>query len=77
MVHEKRAPSESQPLSTLVEQQDTYVLETEIVNTGEGISDARQKMLFIPFSELSRAGSICQVKNFNIGLGLSCSQAIV
>jgi signal transduction histidine kinase len=29
-----------------------YMLETEIIDTGIGISEDRQKMLFIPFLEL-------------------------
>ena len=54
----------------------THVLETEIIDTGIGISDERQKMLFIPFMELKIKQNLNKVKDSNIGMGLGCSQQI-
>lgn len=34
------------------EQEDIYEFETEIIDTGIGITEQRQKMLFVPFLEL-------------------------
>ena len=34
------------------EQKETHVFETEVIDSGIGISEDRQKMLFIPFMEL-------------------------
>jgi hypothetical protein len=34
------------------EDEETYIFETEIIDTGIGISVERQNMLFIPFMEL-------------------------
>jgi len=31
---------------------DQYLLETEIIDTGIGITKERQKLLFVPFKEL-------------------------
>lgn len=53
-----------------------YVLETEIIDTGIGISKERQKMLFVPFLELRMKQNLKQVENFSIGMGLACSSAI-
>lgn len=43
--------SKSLEISAFKDELD-YVLETEIIDTGIGISKKRQKMLFIPFLEL-------------------------
>ena len=53
-----------------------YMLETEIIDTGIGISEDRQKMLFIPFLELKLKQNLKQVQDNNIGMGLACSEAI-
>jgi signal transduction histidine kinase len=55
---------------------DDYVLETEVIDTGHGISFERQKMLFVPFLELKIKQSLQQVKDNSIGMGLACSSAI-
>ena len=34
------------------DQNETHVFETEVIDSGIGISEDRQKMLFIPFLEL-------------------------
>jgi signal transduction histidine kinase len=52
------------------------MLETEIIDTGIGISEERQKMLFIPFLELKLKQNLKQVQDNNIGMGLACSEAI-
>jgi len=53
---------------------DRFMMETEIIDTGIGIPQERQNMLFVPFLELKshQANS-----SDSIGLGLACSQAIV
>ena len=33
-------------------EEETHIFETEIIDTGIGISEERQNMLFIPFMEL-------------------------
>ena len=57
-------------------QEKQYVLETEVMDTGIGISKKRQKMLFIPFLELKMKQNLKQVKDHNIGIGLACSNSI-
>lgn len=52
------------------------MFETHIIDTGIGIEEDRQKMLFIPFLELKMKQNIKQVKDNNIGMGLACSEAI-
>ena len=52
------------------------MLETHIIDTGIGIEEDRQKMLFIPFLELKMKQNLKQVKDNNIGMGLACSEAI-
>ena len=55
-----------------------YILEIEIIDTGEGIDPDRQSMLFIPFLELKELqGIMNKPKNDNIGLGLSASRKII
>ena len=53
------------------------MLETEIIDTGIGISKERQDLLFIPFLELRTLQGIKTIDNDNIGMGLACSKAIV
>jgi len=55
----------------------SFVLETEVIDTGIGIDSDRQKMLFIPFLELKIKQNLKQVKDYNIGVGLASSKAIV
>ena len=53
------------------------ILDFDIIDTGEGISAERQKLLFIPFLELKQMhGLMKKPKNDNIGLGLSASKQI-
>ena len=52
------------------------MLETEIIDTGLGITEEKQKLLFVPFMELKLKQNFHQVENFTIGMGLACSLAI-
>ena len=53
------------------------VLETQVIDTGLGISQERQKLLFIPFLELrSLQGLLKKPENDNIGIGLNNSYSI-
>jgi signal transduction histidine kinase len=58
------------------DEEPKYILETEIIDTGIGIEEERQKMLFIPFLELKLKQNLKQVEDNNIGMGLACSEAI-
>lgn len=51
-------------------------LSTEIIDSGIGIEQERQKFLFKPFGELYHTQSITKVKDHSIGLGLACSQIL-
>ena len=52
-----------------------FILEIEVIDTGEGIHPDRQSLLFIPFLELKQLhGIMKKSKNDNIGLGLSASK---
>ena len=53
-----------------------YIFEVEIIDTGIGISEERQNMLFQPFMELKIKQNLKKVKDNNIGMGLACSHAI-
>ena len=53
-----------------------YSFETEIIDTGIGITRERQKMLFIPFLELKMKQSLETVNDHNTGMGLACSKQI-
>jgi signal transduction histidine kinase len=53
-----------------------YVLETMILDTGMGIQEDRQDLLFIPFLELKDRLGIMKTQNDNIGIGLACSKEI-
>lgn len=58
----------------LQESSEDFILDVEIIDTGEGIHPDRQSKLFIPFLELRELlGIIKKPKNDNIGLGLSAS----
>lgn len=58
------------------EDSDDHYLVTEIIDTGIGIAEHRQQMLFIPFLELKLKQNLAAVQDFNIGMGLACSQTI-
>mmetsp|Transcript_19825 Transcript_19825/g.30556 ORF Transcript_19825/g.30556 Transcript_19825/m.30556 type:complete len:110 (-) Transcript_19825:798-1127(-) len=63
--------------SDLIDSSFDHMLETEIIDTGQGINEDKQKMLFIPFLELKNKGVIFNSKlDNNIGMGLACSGAI-
>lgn len=51
-----------------------YMFETQVIDSGIGISQERQEMLFTPFLELRNRIGIVKAENDNIGLGLSCSK---
>ena len=53
-----------------------YILETEIIDTGVGINQDRQKMLFVPFLELKIKQNLKKIDNYSVGMGLACSDAI-
>lgn len=53
-----------------------HILETQIIDTGIGISADRQEILFVPFKELKDRIGIAKSMNDNIGIGLSCSKEI-
>ena len=54
-----------------------YMLETQIIDSGIGISLERQDLLFIPFLELKcMQGLMKKPENDNIGLGLAASKSI-
>ena len=78
-------PITEQPIEKLKKKQNlpgkellgfNYMLETSIIDTGIGIEQERQNMLFIPFLELKMKQNLKQVKDNNIGMGLACSEAI-
>jgi len=54
-----------------------YIFETEIIDSGIGIEEDRQKLLFQPFRELRAKQNMGAVKDANIGMGLACSKEIV
>lgn len=47
-----------------------------MIDTGIGITEDRQKMLFVPFLELKMKQKLEDVKDHNIGIGLACSYLI-
>ena len=49
------------------------VFELEIVDSGRGIEEERQKYLFIPFQELKIKQNLKLVKDNTIGMGLACT----
>ena len=48
-----------------------------MVDTGEGITPERQRMLFKPFMELRARQNLEKVKDKTTGIGLSCSKDII
>jgi len=52
------------------------VLETEIIDTGIGISEQKKGILFKPFRELFQSQGLANTRHSSIGLGLACSQVI-
>ena len=52
------------------------MLETEVIDSGVGISLERQKSLFVPLLELKNRIGVAKPENDNLGLGLSCSKQI-
>lgn len=54
----------------------SHIFETEVIDSGIGISQDQIDFLFEPFSELKQKGNISDVTNFSSGLGLSCSHDI-
>ena len=59
---------------SLTDKKTEFILETEIIDTGIGIDEDRQKMLFVPFLELKMKQNLNLVKDNNIGMGLACSE---
>lgn len=55
---------------------DTFMFETQVVDTGVGITSDRQKTLFTPFKELKERIGIMKAQNDTLGLGLACSNTI-
>lgn len=55
---------------------NSYELQTKIMDTGIGISKGRQMTLFKPFLELMMKQSLNDVQSQSIGMGLACSQII-
>ena len=55
---------------------DSYILDTEIIDTGIGITQQRQEMLFVPFMELKKKQNLKSVKDKSLGMGLACSKEI-
>jgi signal transduction histidine kinase len=53
------------------------MLEVEVMDTGCGIEAERQELLFVPFKELKKKQNMKNVKDNNIGMGLSCSKTII
>jgi K+-sensing histidine kinase KdpD len=53
-----------------------YIFETQVIDTGDGISKDRQKLLFVPLAEIRESIGGLTSKNENIGLGLSCCKVM-
>jgi len=49
------------------------IIETQVIDTGIGISPSRQKLLFKPFLELKVKQDFDKVKDKTTGIGLACS----
>mmetsp|Transcript_31774 Transcript_31774/g.48767 ORF Transcript_31774/g.48767 Transcript_31774/m.48767 type:complete len:98 (-) Transcript_31774:3046-3339(-) len=62
----------------LAKKYPSYILETEVIDTGSGVDPNTQKELFIPFLELkNRMGIIASKHHHSIGLGLASSSTII
>jgi K+-sensing histidine kinase KdpD len=62
----------------LNDQQDqTENFKIEVIDTGIGIDEDRQQLLFKPFLELQQKQDLNLVKDRSIGLGLACSYEII
>jgi len=59
------------------QQEDRFHLQVQIMDTGVGIAIDRQNLLFKPFMELNQKEDLRLVKDNSIGLGLTCSHAII
>ena len=49
---QKIQSDQNEPKMMINDQGETHIFETEVIDSGIGISEERQKMLFIPFMEL-------------------------
>jgi len=58
------------------EEQESHMLETQIIDTGYGISKQKADFLFKPFREINHKQGLENTRNQGIGLGLASSQAI-
>ena len=58
-------------------EEKVYIMETQVIDTGYGISKDRQKLLFVPLKEIRESIGGQTSKNENIGLGLSCCKIMV
>lgn len=56
---------------------EKHKLKVEVIDSGIGIEPERQMMLFQPFKELDYKQDLREVKDNSIGLGLSCTKAIL
>jgi signal transduction histidine kinase len=52
------------------------ILETFIIDSGQGIPEKRKELLFIPFKELRELQGLVESNNNNIGLGLGGSYTL-
>ena len=58
------------------EDQTQFILETEVIDTGIGISQERQQNLFELFKELELKQKLNKNSIGSIGMGLECSKRI-
>ena len=54
----------------------TYILQTQVIDIGNGIEKERHNLLFEPLNEIRQSVGAKRSNNANIGLGLSCSKAL-
>ena len=55
---------------------EMFMLETHIIDSGVGIAEDRQKLLFVPLKEIRDSIGTKKSRNNNIGLGLSWSKSL-
>ena len=72
MLSIKKKTDEFLSLRSYIEE-PIYMLETEIIDTGIGITPSRQKLLFVPFLELMLRQNFDAVQDSTIGVGLASS----